>query len=49
MGNKYTVEIWDGYSRYLPYHRGESLITALWYLWKAKRTGHGCAVLYWRG
>jgi len=57
MGWKYEVSTWakreDGYKRnddydYIPKYYGDSLIVALWTLFRLKRQGHGCVKLEWR-
>lgn len=51
MGTKFEIEVWkksDGGCAYEEFWRGESLIAALWNLYKAKREGHGCVTLHWR-
>lgn len=56
MGNTFTVEVWkqcdfgmDRRYRYEMTWQGESLLMALWQLFKAKRLGHGSTTLSWRG
>ena len=50
MGNKYYVKAWgqhDGEVRYSDREmwRGQSLLSALYMLWKTKRQGYGCVTL----
>lgn len=53
MGSKYTVEAWgnhhgDGNFMAVVW-QGQSLITALYATWKARRAGYGCVTLSVRG
>ncbi|MCE3262593.1 MAG: hypothetical protein K0R43_1672 [Pseudoduganella sp.] len=56
MGNRFEVTAWVPYNPAdvsVGYHdqtmwRGESLIAALFNLWKCKRAGHGCVSLHVR-
>ena len=49
MGSKYTVMAYarqgDGSYKYIEYHRGESLVIAIWRLFAGKREGYGCMKL----
>jgi len=55
MGNKYTVQVWgqhwkdvglnDQSYSYRQVWAGQSLVRALWELFKARRLGFGCTVL----
>ena len=53
MGNKFTIEAWglhDGmHFSMAQVWGGQSVIPALWTLWKTKRAGYGCVTLSWRG
>ena len=52
MGWTYEVSVWhmDGKGDYRYYHEyaGESLLKALWIMWKLKRAGTHCIKLEWR-
>jgi hypothetical protein len=58
MGNKYTVQVWGQHWKEVGLHNesysyravwaGESLIAALWNLFKARRLGFGCTTLEMR-
>lgn len=53
MGNTFTVEVWGKHFSEHPYcflttWQGESLLRALWELFKAKKRGFGCTKLSWR-
>jgi hypothetical protein len=52
MGTRWTIEVWKETNGEFAYHefwRGESLIRALWNLWRAALEGYGCISLTWRG
>lgn len=58
MGNKFEVWTWERIEgaefgahnayQYVQFWRGQSLLKALWNLYKAKKTGSGCVKLEWR-
>ena len=54
MGNTWEIKVWKQIEwknmewDYEPFWQGESWLSAMWYLIKAKRQGHGCVTLHWR-
>lgn len=56
MGNKWTVEVFRGWSSggvqtgagFTTVWQGESLLGALWALWKHRNEGTGCVTLSYR-
>ncbi len=53
MGSVFEIQLWKPYDDgrvgygYQEFWRGDSLILAVWNIFKAKRTGY-VSVLYWR-
>ncbi len=51
MGKKYEVHSWvimEGHHLFVIKYSGNSLLAALWVMWREKRRGVGCVQLEWR-